>query len=196
MRFICSYAWPPSSDLAAVCCVAAPCEPTPDQPLTRLKSISHSRKRHDTLVFQRTGERFAVLLVSPASEISAMISFSDYIQKQAMSPAELPLVHTTEYFNLASIRASHTLQASNCNIFKEPLLYFFYGRPAYRDSSQTSPTRDVGFYPICFVFQPDTVCKKVKRLYPFDTGASQHGLYEPAIKRAEALTDYQVPAAV
>jgi hypothetical protein len=121
-----------------------------------------------------------------------MTSFADYIQKQAIASTELPLVHTTEYFHLASIQASSTLQTNDCSIFKEPLLYFFYGRPAYRDSSQTTPTRDISFYPICFVFRPTTICKKAKRLYPFDTGASQYGLYEPAIKRTEALASYQV----
>jgi hypothetical protein len=119
------------------------------------------------------------------------MSFSDYIENHAMAPAELPLVHTTEYFRLASIQASHALQPSSCELFKEPLLYLFYGRPAYRDSSQVAPMRDVSFYPICFVLKPGTVCK-ARRLYPFDSGASQHGLYEPAIKRTEALATYQV----
>lgn len=125
-----------------------------------------------------------------------MTSFSDYVQKQAMASAELPMVHTTEYFNLASIQASSKLQTSHCSIFNESLLYFFYGRPAYRNSSQITPTRDVGFYPICFVFRPGTIGKKAKRIYPFDTGASQSGLYEPDIKPTEALADYQLQTAV
>jgi hypothetical protein len=58
------------------------------------------------------------------------------------------------------------------------------------------PTRDVGFYPICFVFKPGTVCKKAKRLYPFDTGASQRGLYEPAVVRSGALALYPVPPVI
>jgi hypothetical protein len=91
-----------------------------------------------------------------------MTTFSDYIQKQSMASTELPLVHTTEYFRLASIQASNMLQTDHCSIFKEPLLYFFYGRPAYRDSSQTTPTRDVGFYPICFVFGPPRYVQKPK----------------------------------
>jgi hypothetical protein len=121
-----------------------------------------------------------------------MKSFSDYIQKQSMASHELPLVHTTEYFRLASIQVSNMLLTNACTIFKEPLLYFFYGRPAYRDSSQTTPARDVGFYPICFVFRPGTICQKAKRLYPFDTGASQYGLYEPEVKRTEALASFWV----
>jgi hypothetical protein len=124
------------------------------------------------------------------------MSFSDYIQKSATSLDELPLVHTTEYFNLPLIRSSHTLEPRDSKIFGEPLLYFFYGRPAYRDPDATVPTRDISFYPICFVFKPGTICKQAKRLYPFDTGASQDGLYEPAINRTDALTAYQVQAVV
>jgi len=56
--------------------------------------------------------------------------------------------------------------------------------------------REVSLYPICFVFKPGTVCKKAKRLYPFDTGASQHGMYEPAIKKTEALAVYPVAAVI
>ena len=94
------------------------------------------------------------------------------------------------------IQSSNTLQASACKLFGEPLLYFFYGRPAYRDTSQISPTRDVGFYPICFVFRPGAFSAGVKRLFPFDSGASQSGLYEPAIQRTNALADYPVLAVV
>jgi hypothetical protein len=123
-----------------------------------------------------------------------MTAFSDYVQKQPTTPIELPMVHTTEYHRLPSIRATNTLDPHDCKIFKEPLLYFFYGRPAYRDSSQTTPMRDVGFYPICFVFRPGVLAKKVKRIYPFDTGASQNGFYQPAIKPADALIGYEIGA--
>jgi len=125
-----------------------------------------------------------------------MGSFAEYIQKQPMASVELPLVHTTEYFHLASIQASNTLTTNKCAIFEEPLLYFFYGRPAYRDSSKTAPTRDVGFYPVCLVFRAGAVSQKVRRLYPFDTAASQRGLYEPAIKPSEALASYRIPETV
>src|SRR5713226_5234039 len=66
-------------------------------------------------------------LLSPPIGDVGMTSFSDYIQKQSMASTELPLVHTTEYFRLASIQASNMLQTTDCSIFKEPLLYFFYG---------------------------------------------------------------------
>ena len=125
-----------------------------------------------------------------------MRSFSDYIQNQAMAPAELPMVHTTEYHRLPSIQSSHQLQAHACKVFGEDLLYFFYGRPAYRDASQTVPRRERGVLPDLFVFRPGTLSKGATRLYPFDSGASQTGLYEPAIERAHALATYPVLAVI
>jgi hypothetical protein len=82
-----------------------------------------------------------------------------------------------------------------CSVFKEPLLYTFYGRPAYRDSSGVLPVRDVSFYPICFVFKPGALFGHAKRLYPFDTGASQKGLFEPDVKTSDALVTYELLAA-
>jgi hypothetical protein len=123
------------------------------------------------------------------------MSFSEYVESHAMARAELPLVHTTEYFRLNSIQATHALKADHCRIFDEPLLYFFYGRPAYRDPSQTEPTREIGFYPICLVFRPGSI-QSARRLYPFDSGASQLGLYEPAIDRVKALKAFELAGEV
>lgn len=124
------------------------------------------------------------------------MSFSDFVQKQMMASTELPLVHTTEYQHLHSIATTHTLTANHCKVFGESLLYLFYGRPSYRDPRQVTPMRDVSLYPICFVFRPGTVCKKAKRLFPFDSGASQNGLYEPAVNRSEAIALYSVAAVI
>lgn len=113
-----------------------------------------------------------------------------------MSPGELPMVHTTKYYLLPDIQTSGTLHTATCRVFNEPLLYFFYGRPAYRDDSQITPTRDIGFYPICFVFRSGVIGSKATRVYPFDTGAGQSGRYEPAIERSIAVSDYQLITAI
>jgi hypothetical protein len=123
-----------------------------------------------------------------------MTSFAEYIDNQALAAVELPAVHTTEYSRLGAIQATNKLQPTECKVFNEPLLYFFYGRPAYRDANQIKPTRDVGFYPVCFVIRPDVVFRKAKRLYPFDSGASQRGLYEPAVDRKDALVEFKLLA--
>ena len=46
---------------------------------------------------------------------------------------ELPIVHTTRCEVLPHIVASHELRSVTlCDVFHEHLIYFFYGRPAYR----------------------------------------------------------------
>jgi len=124
------------------------------------------------------------------------MSFSSYVQGREATPGELPLVHTTTCFRLNSISRSHSIQTSPCKVFNENLTYFFYGRPAYRDSSAVRPVRDIGFYPICFVFKPGAISVTPRRLYPFDSGAFQKGLYEPAIPASQALLTYEVLATI
>ncbi len=72
----------------------------------------------------------------------------------------------------------------------------FYGRPAYRDVSQTAPVRDIGLFPVCFVFEPGALFANAKRVFPFDTGPSQKGLYEPDVLAVDALTKYEVTASI
>jgi hypothetical protein len=125
------------------------------------------------------------------------MTFSDYLQLQPTSRRELPLVHAIECRHLDSILKSHTLEPRHCSVFQEPLLYFFYGRPAYRDPSKTLPIKDISFCPICFVFRTGNRFP-LKRLFPFDTGASQapHALYEPHVLAADALNRFGVLALI
>jgi hypothetical protein len=124
------------------------------------------------------------------------VGFSEFIERQTPATTELPLVHTTEYQDLKTIAASNTLAAHDCKVFGERLLYLFYGRPAYRVPDQVAPMKDVSLYPICFMFRPGTVCKRAKRVFPFDSGASQKGFYEPAVNRTDAIALYAVAAVV
>jgi hypothetical protein len=78
---------------------------------------------------------------------------------------ELPWTHVTDGWHFRDIIEQERLQPTNCSIFLEPLLYFFYGRPAYRIASETATT---AYAPICFILRPDAVSPN--RLYPFDTG--------------------------
>jgi hypothetical protein len=125
------------------------------------------------------------------------MTFSEYLQTQATSRRELPLVHATECHHFDSIRRSHMLRPRPCPVFNEPLLYFFYGRPSYRDSSKTTPIKDISYCPICFVFRTGRNIP-IKRLFPFDTGASQnpHALYEPQVLANDALLKFSLIGAI
>jgi hypothetical protein len=123
------------------------------------------------------------------------VTFAEYVERHSTKPSELPLVHTTECQHLNSILATNTIEPRPCSIFGEPLIYFFYGRPAYRDAAKTTPIKDVSFCPVCFIFRPQTKFA-ITRVYPFDSGASQNGFYEPEVHGSMALATYAVQAVV
>ena len=125
-----------------------------------------------------------------------MNSFANYVITQPNKEPELPLVHTTEFYKLPDIRETNELSPTKDEEFKEAVLYFFYGRPAYRDPKKNTPEPTGDSCPICFVFRPRTISTRIKRIYPFDTGASKNGFYEPHLSRSAPLNTYSVPAII
>ena len=121
-----------------------------------------------------------------------MRTFREFIEAVTPNGKELPLVHATQCKHLNSIATSHLLAPKRCPVFKESLLYFFYGRPAYRDTDHHTPARAIPFYPLCFIFRPETVSKSAKRVFPFDSGAAVKSYYEPAVAASDALLRYAV----
>ena len=95
---------------------------------------------------------------------------------------KLPLVHSTLCETLGRIATGTELTPQDCPVFQEPLIYLFYGRPAYRSHKGYVPDTRIPFCPICFVFKPNFVVS-VKRIYPFDSGACAYGMLEPHIER-------------
>jgi hypothetical protein len=57
----------------------------------------------------------------------------------------------------------------------EDIMYFFYGRPAYRFTEETA-TRIEAACPYCFTFDSNTI-SKAKTIFPFDSGAYAKWLY-------------------
>ena len=116
-------------------------------------------------------------------------AFAKSLDGSAPAEPELPLIHTTTSRRLATIAESGILSPRPCAIFREPILYLFYGRPSYRDTNSL-PQRDISFCPVCFIFRPETVSRRLARIYPFDTGASVDEKYKPEINPDEALKKY------
>lgn len=107
----------------------------------------------------------------PATFIKALTGQS------ATAPA-LPLVHTTssptfEY----DIGPQGKLAAKTCKVYKEDLVYFFYGKPSYRpaDEDALHHADMKQFAPVCLVIDvPASV--RPRRVLPFDSGAYHDGL--------------------
>jgi hypothetical protein len=108
---------------------------------------------------------------------------------------ELPLIHTSRCEFLSSIISTGTLEPQPCEVFKESLVYLFYGRPAYRSTKGTKSGEPIALCPVCFVFKPRTVSRAVCRIYPCDSGAVAHDRLMPEITAADLnglLVDPQI----
>src|SRR5262245_61130835 len=126
-----------------------------------------------------------------------MSPFEQYILRYEgnHSPFPLPLVHTTAVEALKGFVKSECVQTRHCSVFKEHLIYLFYGRPAYRSSRGLTPSGLIAYLPICFVFRLNCQVGSLRRVYPFDSGAAYQGFYHPHIA-AEDARKYELPPMV
>jgi hypothetical protein len=91
----------------------------------------------------------------------------------------LPLMHTTFSVRLLKIFFEGQLHLEDCPVFKRPLVYFFYGRTAYRLDPLDRQTAQSAVAPAVLIFRPEAV--PIRSVYPFDTGGYPHGL--PALAK-------------
>jgi hypothetical protein len=100
----------------------------------------------------------------------------------------LPLTHMTGAGDFQQIRAAESLAVTQCPDYNEPLLYLFYGRPAYRPFPDEGPSWINDLRPVCVLLRPDAL-KQVARIAVVDTGALHRGLYKrhlgPAVRRED-----------
>ncbi len=115
-------------------------------------------------------------------------------------PLSMPLTHLTVARWFESIVTAGKLEPRFCDIFKENLLYLFYGGVFYR--SQTIVSKNAVELPIVFVFNP-SVLRSVERYYPFDTGGLGSGHFgdwtDKLVEyqdrfRVLGLGDYTIPS--
>lgn len=105
-------------------------------------------------------------------------------------PKALAWCHTTDAFVLRSVIEKGSLQPRACRVFGEDLLYFFYGRPAFRRGGDES-LHISARAPVVLIFGYDLVSKG-KRLFPFDTGAFSDKRYEAWIHHSMTLADFEL----
>jgi hypothetical protein len=117
----------------------------------------------------------------------------EIVASQPATAEELPLVHTTRCEILELILKTHKLQADECEVFHEHLLYFFYGRPAYRHRDYYQPGGGVELCPVCFVFRPHTIGALARRIFVCDSGGVHHHKFTPHLDQPD-LPDLQLNA--
>lgn len=106
---------------------------------------------------------------------------SDHSSKEAV----LPLVHTSSSKNLPRILVSHKLKAKRCPVYKEKLVYLFYGRPAYRYKLGKTPSNPISVLPICFVFLPYRYRSRFGRVLATDSGGVAKGFCKPELDKRD-----------
>jgi hypothetical protein len=117
---------------------------------------------------------------------STMRKLRQIVASQTALAEELPLVHTTRCEVLPRIVAKHELRSlTACDVFHEHLIYFFYGRPAYRYALGRDPGGALELCPVCFVFKPYTVGGVAKRVFACDSGAIHNGYFLPHLSPAD-----------
>lgn len=120
--------------------------------------------------------------------------FRNFVDKVASSTPRLPLVHSTDSFTLEDVLTDGELTPQSCPVFEgETLTYLFYGRPAFRPNADAEPTGLGHYLPICLIFKSDAVTD-VKRVFPFDSGGFQSGIYGAFLHKKMRLGDFGLTA--
>ena len=78
-----------------------------------------------------------------------------------------------------------------CPVFSELLVYFFYGRPAYKVSVAEDQRVTDEYLPIALIFEGSAI-SNISRIFPFDTGAFPKEAYKPALHKDVDMTEFQV----
>lgn len=103
----------------------------------------------------------------------------------------LPLIHTTTAYRLREILPSDELTPMRCPVFNEDLVYLFYGRPAYKAPDGVNSSLDFN-WPIVMIFPPEKV-QFIERIFPFDTGAFEAGVYESFFHKDTPISKFELP---
>ncbi|WP_281190032.1 hypothetical protein [Vibrio diabolicus] len=97
--------------------------------------------------------------------------FDQVLDQASVETPTLPLIHNCDGYVFRSILESQKIKAFQCDTFvNDSLIYFYYGRPAYRVSKDKNSTSLKSSYPVCIVMSPPANLNP-KRMFPLDSGA-------------------------
>jgi hypothetical protein len=132
------------------------------------------------------------------TKLPKSLGFKNFIESaNPPLPPVLPLVHMTDAYQALKIFTSGEILANKCVHFSkllstdELLSYFFYGRASYR--SKNRPTIASGAeYPVAIVLRIDPSYQNPRRVFPFDTGAHFHEMYEDFLHKKMPIMDFNL----
>jgi len=112
-------------------------------------------------------------------------SLREIVAAVTATAEELPLVHTTRCEKFDGVRTSNQIEEPVCDVFGEPIVYLFYGRPAFQPVSGSAPSATLDPCPVCFVFAPQTIGRGVKRVFACDSGGVYREFFTPHLYQAD-----------
>jgi hypothetical protein len=124
--------------------------------------------------------------------MSKRSSFQNWIERANTDPhwRLLPLTHLSQSLTAERIISEGKINVEKCKNFKVPLAYFFYGRPAYRATSDASIQLEASS-PFCFIFSPQIITK-ANRIFAFDTGAFHARMFKHVLDEQFVVEDFQL----
>jgi hypothetical protein len=102
----------------------------------------------------------------------------------------MPLTHITKGIGAQDVSQAGKIAPTECDVFQEPLTYFFYGRPAYRVSGDGAIKVEAAC-PFCFIFNAELI-EKSKAIFAFDTGAFDKRMYKHILLDEMDLEDFSL----
>jgi hypothetical protein len=117
------------------------------------------------------------------------------VQSTKSVDLRLPLVHSTDAFAIGNIvEDGGKITPQPCSVFEtERLTYLFYGRAAYRPNLNEEPTDLEHYFPVCLILKVDAPIK-IKRIFPFDSGAFRREFYNAYLHKNMRLGDFLLEA--
>ncbi|WP_156385657.1 hypothetical protein [Devosia sp. Root685] len=100
-------------------------------------------------------------------------------------------MHTTDSYRFAEVLLSGELKPTPCAVFGENLLYLFLGRPAYKTRKQSNDNLTFDL-PVAIILNSNTDIGTPARVYPFDSGAFERGLYKTYFHDETILEDFEL----
>ncbi|HLZ77142.1 hypothetical protein [Phenylobacterium sp.] len=118
--------------------------------------------------------------------------FARYVAALPPSNFRLGLTHvTTGYFLRDILDAKKITAMSDCPVLGRPLVYAFYGRPAYRTKHADTPSDLPFLFPAVLILDPDKV-PRPRHVFGFDSGAFIAGLMDDYLDPYMPLFDFHL----
>jgi hypothetical protein len=111
----------------------------------------------------------------------------------------MPVAHITRFKTFEDLLNGQALLLnSSCPNKTKPALYLFYGAPFYKlphREPYEMNVDDADQYPIGLLIPAENMAGVSADVYPFDTGALNHGLYSPVFESDPSIfDDYRTPS--